>query len=204
MNPISSLANSLKPFKIVRKPGYVKFAWDKKVIVYLLLAGAILTLVLGFYISLLPTKPDEGYERLLSIWGFLLFAVIGDVVFMAILLKLQGVIHVNQTQSKVEIFKGLGLNTRTHFLPFDTLEKVVLATPTPFLTVSANASSQGLLYEQVGIYLKTGEEIELPFARLVPEEALKVVKEIAEAAGIPAFDREGNPIRFLQSLGSPA
>ncbi len=195
----------LKNMKITRKPGRVKFVWDRRLIIYTFLASQIGTMALLIYVFLFMMKPIEGYEEFLSTWGiFLLFALIGGLIFMVIMLKIQGAIHVNQTQSKVEIFKGLSLNTRTHFLPFDTLEKIVLTTPTPFVTVSASAPSpsQRLLYEQVGICLKTGKEIELPFARLVPEEALKVVQEIAEAAGIPAFDREGNPIHSLQPLGS--
>ena len=193
MNPISGIATILKPLNIVRKPGSVKFVWDKRVIIYLLLAGAILVLFIGFYFYGFMMKPNEGYEMFLALWGTLLFSVIGDAVFIAIFLKMQGAILVNQTESKVEILKGLGLSNRIHSLRFDTLEKIIVTSCTPLATVASSAESQEL-YQQVGIYLKTGKEIELPFARLVPEEALKVVQEVAEAAGIPAFDSEGNPI----------
>ena len=203
MNPISRAANMLEPFKVVRKPGGVKFVWDRRFFIYSFLASQIGTMAFLIYIFLFMMKPIEGYEDFLSTWGiFLLFALVGGLIFMVIMLNIQGAIHVNQTQSKLEIFKGLSLNTRTYFLPFDTLEKIVLTAPSMF--ASGQTQSQGLLFEQVGIYLKTGEEIELPFARLEPAEALKVVKEIAEAAGIPAFDREGNPIHSLQPLGSRA
>jgi hypothetical protein len=202
MNPIAGVANTLKPFKTVRKPGSVKFLWDMRLLIVVFLVGQIGTLALLLYLFLFMMKPTEGHEEFLATWGLLLLIVIGAVVFTAIFLKLQGAIQVNQTQSRIEIFKGFGLSKLIHSLYFDTLEKIVLTSPLKI--VSGLVPSQKLVYEQIGLYLKTGEEIQLPFAQLAPEEALKVVKEIAEAAGVPAFDREGNPIHSLEPLGSPA
>lgn len=198
----------VRVMRIVRKPGRVKFIWDYRQFMLGGLKMEVVPLVIIVFIIFFPLKPIEGYEDFLSTWGTeLLFGVL--LILLAFMyLKLQGIILVNQTESKIEIYKGFGLSTRVHSLYFDTLEKVVLAPTAPSLFAyklfETKRTPPQVVDEQVGIHLKTGEEIELPFARLEPEEALKVVKEIAEAAGIPAFDRAGNPIHPLQPLGSPA
>ena len=184
--------------KIVRKPGRVKFVWDYRGV----LGIEIVPMILVVFIPLFFLKPIEGYEQFLSAWGVELLIGVLVVLCAVMYLKMQGIIHVNQTESKIEIFKGFGLSTRTHSLYFDTLEKIVLAPTAPSLFAyklfETKRTPPQVIHEQVGIYLRTGQKIELPFARLEPEEAVKVVKEIAETAGVPAFNSEGNLIHSLE------
>lgn len=187
----------LKMVKTIRKPGCVKYLWDKRLIIYVFLAGQVGTLALCFYVFVFMMKPVGSYKGLQDTWGFVLLMAAGTAGITALLMRYQGKIQVNQTESKIEIFKGLGLNTCIHSLRFDTLEKIVLLS---YDVPKWLSKSSGPGIERIGIYLKNGKEIGLPFTQLPPGEGYEIVKEIAETAKLPAFDSEGNPIHSLKPL----
>ncbi|NIQ03306.1 MAG: hypothetical protein GWM98_25460, partial [Nitrospinaceae bacterium] len=151
------------------------------------------------YVFLSIMKPAEGSNEFLIAGGVLLFVGIGTVVFTAVFLRLQGAVHVNEVKSMIEVFKGLGLSTRVHTLRFHTLEKMVLKSPAAS-RLRSDSPPPNVASDQIVIYLKTGEEIKLAFARLNRQQGLQVVKEIAELAGIPAFDGKGQPLRESRAV----